>query len=51
MERGVWQAMVHGIARAGHDLATKPPTTTTDSRRAVKESNGEMWRADDKDSL
>ena len=21
-----WQATVHGIARVGHDLATKPPT-------------------------
>ena len=51
METRVWQATVHGVARAGHDLATKPPTATTDSRRAVKESNGEMWRADGKDSL
>ena len=25
MDRGDWQAVVHGIARAGHDLATKPP--------------------------
>ena len=25
MDRGTWQATVHGIARAGHDLATKPP--------------------------
>ena len=24
MDRGAWQAMVHGIARVGHDLATKP---------------------------
>ena len=23
MDRGVWQATVHGVARAGHDLATK----------------------------
>ena len=22
--RGVWQATVHGVARVGHDLATKP---------------------------
>ena len=25
MERGAWQAIVHRIARVGHDLATKPP--------------------------
>ena len=25
-DRGAWQATVHGIARVGHDLATKPPT-------------------------
>ena len=25
MDRGAWQATVHGVARAGHDLATKPP--------------------------
>ena len=23
--RGVWRARVHGVARVGHDLATKPP--------------------------
>ena len=25
MNRGAWQASVHGIPRARHDLATKPP--------------------------
>ena len=25
MDRGAWQPTVHGIARVGHDLATKPP--------------------------
>ena len=25
MDRGAWQTTVHGVARAGHDLATKPP--------------------------
>ena len=24
MDRGAWQATVHGVARVGHDLATKP---------------------------
>ena len=25
MDRGAWQATVHGVARVGHDLAPKPP--------------------------
>ena len=25
MDRGAWQATVHGIARVGHNLATKSP--------------------------
>ena len=25
MDRGAWQAKVHGITRVGHDLVTKPP--------------------------
>ena len=25
MDRGVWQATVHGIPRVGHNLVTKPP--------------------------
>jgi len=28
MDRGAWQATVHGVTRAGHDLVTKPPKTT-----------------------
>ena len=26
MNRGAWQATVHGVARIGHALETKPPT-------------------------
>ena len=26
MDRGAWQATVQGVARVGHDLATKPPS-------------------------
>ena len=26
MDRGAWQATVHGIARVGDDLASKPPS-------------------------
>ena len=29
MDRGAWQATVHGVARIGHDLATKPPPLTS----------------------
>ena len=25
MDRGAWQATVHGVARVGHNIATKPP--------------------------
>ena len=25
MDRGTWQATVHGVARVGHNLTTKPP--------------------------
>ena len=25
MDRAAWQATTHGVARVGHDLATKPP--------------------------
>ena len=25
MDRGAWQATVHGVSRVGRDLATKPP--------------------------
>ena len=25
MDRGAWQAAVHGVVRVGHNLATKPP--------------------------
>ena len=27
MDRGAWQVTVHGVARAGHDLVTKTPST------------------------
>ena len=25
MDRGDWQVTIHGVARVGHDLSTKPP--------------------------
>ena len=30
-----WQAAVHGIARVGHDLATKPPPPPSMKRREL----------------
>ena len=30
MDRGFWRASVHGVARVGKDLATKPPGNKTD---------------------
>ena len=39
MDRGAWQATVHGVARVGHNLATKPPPnilsypTSTNSKK------------------
>ena len=29
MDRGTWQATVHGVARVRHDLATKLPPQTS----------------------
>ena len=28
MDRGAWRAVVHGVARVGHDRGAKPPPTT-----------------------
>ena len=30
MDRGAWQATVHGVERVGHDLTTKPPPIVVD---------------------
>ena len=35
IDRGAWWATVHGIARVGHDWATKPPTTTIHHRFTI----------------
>ena len=35
MDRGAWQATVHGITRVGHDLATKPPPPHCDPEDSV----------------
>jgi len=33
MDRGAWQAIVHGVARVGHNLAAKPPSPNQGERR------------------
>ena len=43
MDRGAWQATVHGVARIGHDLATKPPPTTTSEVYADTSINHSAW--------
>jgi len=41
INRGAWQAAVHGVTRVGHDLATKPPPPPVilHSCRMLKESD------------
>ena len=35
-DRGAWWATVHGIARVGHNLETKPPTTMKGENTVTK---------------
>ena len=32
MDRGAWQAIVHGVTRVKHDLATKEQTTAIEEQ-------------------
>ena len=45
MDRGAWWATVHGVARVGHHLATKPPQCNT-SRAPVYRRQEEMVMGD-----
>ena len=38
MDRGAWWATVHGVARVGHDLVTKPPQIRQKKDKAVRQS-------------
>ena len=38
MDRGAWQATVHGLARVGHDLATKPPPLLDPEKKSFQPS-------------
>ena len=35
MDRGAWRATVHGVARVGQNLATKPPPPDTPNQVRV----------------
>ena len=36
MDRGAWQATVHGVSRVGHDLVTKSPPTCKQTYRLLQ---------------
>ena len=40
MDRGMWQATVHGVTRVGHDLVTKPPPPENEASRKKKTKPG-----------
>ena len=46
MDRGAWWATVHGVARIGHDLVTKPPPHPSSSN-----SKGSAYNAVDLGSI
>ena len=37
MDRGAWRATVHGVARVGHDVETKPPPAVSKCPKSAKE--------------
>ena len=44
MDRGAWQAVVHGVARVGHDLATKPlPYRENDKENRENINDFQIW--------
>ena len=45
MDRGAWQATVHGVTRVSHDLATKQPPTTVNLH--CKNTLNLFWQATD----
>ena len=36
MDRGAWQATVHGVTRVGHDLVTNPPNIISNPQLSFK---------------
>ena len=41
MDRGAWQATVHGVSRVGRDLATKPPPPPYTTKCSIPENSKE----------
>ena len=45
MDKGAWQATVHGFTRVGHDWATKPPARNRLASHYKKPSTSLIWNA------
>ena len=43
MDRGAWQATVHGVTRVGHNLVTKPPTKDLKDRVQRASTSVSTW--------
>ena len=41
MDRGAWQATIHGVSRVGPDLATKPPQLELGHEEGMMPGKGE----------
>ena len=44
MDREAWQAIVHGVARVRHDLATKSPPPKDDVVKMLHSICQQMWK-------
>ena len=49
MDRGAWQATVHGVARVGHNLATKLPRSQDTAGLGLQGAAAEVQREEDKE--
>ena len=49
MDRGAWQATVHGVIRVRYDLATKPPPPYT-STSSISKLNPFLWGRKESDT-
>ena len=45
MDRGAWQAIVHGVERVGHGLATKPPQVNWGTQSSTELSSAQLSSA------
>ena len=44
MDRGAWWVTVHGVARVGHNLATKPPPPPPPPRDSCIHARGDIYK-------